>query len=146
SSYYASVMSSRGDAMGVLVESHEGRPTKVEGNPQHPSSRGATDLWLQGAIYDLYDPDRGTTPMKGQRQGSAGFGNHMPATWNDFDQAFGDILRTSGSDGGSRLRILYEPSMPPTLPRMKSEVTKKLPNAKMIPWTAAHDGNANEGA
>jgi molybdopterin-containing oxidoreductase family iron-sulfur binding subunit len=146
SSYYATVMQSRGDALGLLVESHEGRPTKVEGNPQHPSSRGATDLWAQGAIYDLYDPDRGTTPMKGQRQGGAGFGNHQPATWNDFDQAFGDILRTAGSDGGSRLRILYEPSASPTLLRMKNEVAKKYPNAKMVPWTAAHSGNANEGA
>ena len=146
SSYYATVTQSRGDAIGLLVESHEGKPTKVEGNPQHPSSRGATDLWAQGAIYDLYDPDRATTPMKGQRQGSNGFGNHTPATWNDFDQAFADILRTAGSDSGSRLRILYEPSASPTLLRMKSEVAKKYPNAKMIPWTAAHDGNANEGA
>ena len=143
SSYYATVMQSRGDAIGLLVESHEGRPTKVEGNPQHPSSRGATDLWAQGAIYDLYDPDRGTTPMKGQRQGGAGFGNHQPATWSDFDQAFGDILRTAGSDGGSRLRILYEPSASPTLLRMKNEVTKKYPNAKMIPRMDAKSTKAN---
>ena len=146
SSYYATVMQSRGDALGLLVESHEGRPTKVEGNPQHPSSRGATDLWMQAAIYDLYDPDRGTTPMKGQRQSGAGFTNPQPATWNDFDQAFADILRVAGSDGGSRLRVLYEPTSSPTLIRLRDEVLKKYPNAKLYTWTAVHDGNANEGA
>ena len=49
--YYASVIPSRGDAIGVLVESHEGRPTKIEGNPDHPSSGGATDLFAQGATF-----------------------------------------------------------------------------------------------
>src|SRR5690606_4564015 len=53
--YYASVIPQRGDAVGVLVESHEGRPTKIEGNPEHPSSGGATSAWTQAAIYDLYD-------------------------------------------------------------------------------------------
>ena len=145
SSYYATVTQSRGDAIGLLVESHEGRPTKVDGNPQHPSSRGATDVWGQASIYDLYDPDRGTTPMKGQRQG-AGYEKHSPATWADFDQAFSDILRTAGSGNGERLRILYEPSASPTLLRLKGEVAKKYPAAKMVPWTPVHDGNANEGA
>ena len=98
--YYASVIPQRGDAIGVLVESHEGRPTKIEGNPAHPSSLGATDAWTQASLYDLYDPDRGTTPMKGARQGTGGFGNHAPATWGDFDQAFTDLLRTAQADGG----------------------------------------------
>jgi molybdopterin-containing oxidoreductase family iron-sulfur binding subunit len=144
--YYASVIPERGDAIGVLVESHEGRPTKIEGNPEHPSSGGATSAWVQAAIYDLYDPDRGTTPMKGTRQAQGGFGNHTPATWNELDQALTDILRTAQADGGARLRILSEPTMSPTFIRLRDAILAKLPRAKFHVWSAAHDGNAREGA
>ncbi|MBX3205365.1 MAG: 4Fe-4S dicluster domain-containing protein [Labilithrix sp.] len=145
-SYYASVIPQRGDAIGVLVESHEGRPTKIEGNPAHPSSHGGTDAWTQASIYDLYDPDRGTTPMKGVRQAQGGFGNHAPATWADFDQAFAEILRTSQADGGARLRILAEPTTSPTFLRLRDALLAKLPKAQVHFWEAAHDGNAREGA
>src|SRR3954451_16215234 len=59
--FYATAMPMNGAGMGLLVESHEGRPTKIEGNPDHPSSRGATDLFAQAAILGLYDPDRSRT-------------------------------------------------------------------------------------
>ncbi|MBX3197685.1 MAG: 4Fe-4S dicluster domain-containing protein, partial [Labilithrix sp.] len=145
-SYYASVIPQRGDAVGVLVESHEGRPTKIEGNPAHPSSRGGTDAWTQAAIYDMYDPDRGTTPMKGARQAQGGFGAHTPATWADFDQAFADIVRASQADSGARLRILAEPTTSPTFLRLRDALLAKLPKAQVHFWEAAHDGNAREGA
>ena len=144
--YYASVIPQRGDAIGVLVESHEGRPTKIEGNPAHPSSLGATDAWTQASLYDLYDPDRGTTPMKGARQGTGGFGNHAPATWGDFDQAFTDLLRTAQADGGARLRILAETTTSPTFIRLRDAIRAKLPQAKVVTWSPIHDGNAHEGA
>jgi molybdopterin-containing oxidoreductase family iron-sulfur binding subunit len=56
--FFATAMPMSGAGMGLLVESHEGRPTKIEGNPDHPSSRGATDLFAQASILGLYDPDR----------------------------------------------------------------------------------------
>jgi MoCo/4Fe-4S cofactor protein with predicted Tat translocation signal len=146
--YYASVIPQRGDAVGVLVESHEGRPTKIEGNERHPSSLGGTTAQLQGAIYDLYDPDRGTTPMRGVRQGGGGFGAHQVATWVDFDTALSDILRSAQADGGSRFRILAEASAitSPTFQRLRDAVQAKLPQAKIHTWSSAHDGNAQEGA
>src|SRR6187397_2366424 len=59
--FYATAMPFAGAGTGLLVESHEGRPTKIEGNPEHPSSRGTTDLFAQAAILGLYDPDRSQT-------------------------------------------------------------------------------------
>src|SRR5262245_57766068 len=56
--FYATSMPFGGAALGLLVESHMGRPTKIEGNPQHPSSLGATDAFAQAAVLGLYDPDR----------------------------------------------------------------------------------------
>src|ERR1700687_957738 len=62
--YYATAMPFGADAIGVLVESHEGRPTNIQGNPDHPSSRGALDSFVQASILDLYDPDRAQVPTQ----------------------------------------------------------------------------------
>src|SRR6202047_3629425 len=56
--FYATAMSVAGIATGVLAESHLGRPTKIEGNPEHPASLGATDAAMQASLLTLYDPDR----------------------------------------------------------------------------------------
>src|SRR4051812_43756615 len=56
--FYASATTLGGVAQGVLVESHEGRPTKIEGNPEHPCSLGACDMYSQASVLQLYDPDR----------------------------------------------------------------------------------------
>src|SRR6185369_5187425 len=94
--HYASVRQYRSDAIGIVVESHEGRPTKIEGNPKHPSSLGATDLWTQAAIFELYDPDRSVSPMRGGRAPiTATTPSHQPATWAELDAVLADIARTS---------------------------------------------------
>ena len=56
--YYATTMPFRRSAYGVIVESHEGRPTKIEGNPLHPSTLGASGSLIQASVLGLYDPDR----------------------------------------------------------------------------------------
>src|SRR5919106_7089018 len=68
--YFASAIPLAGTAMPVLVESHMGRPTKIEGNPEHPASLGATDVMAQASVLDLYDPDRAqTVTNRGQVRG-----------------------------------------------------------------------------
>ena len=56
--FFATTMAFAGTAVGLLVESHMGRPTKIEGNPDHPASLGATSIYHQASILTLYDPDR----------------------------------------------------------------------------------------
>ncbi|MCL2724898.1 MAG: 4Fe-4S dicluster domain-containing protein [Polyangiaceae bacterium] len=141
SSYYASVLAARGDAVGVLVESHEGRPTKIEGNPEHPSSMGGTSAFVQAAIYDLYDPDRSTTPMK--RAGAQAA--HVPATIGDFESALGEILHSATADGGAKLRFLAPPTNSPTFMRLREAVRAKLPKAQFHTWAPVHDANVHEG-
>ena len=53
-----------GYAKGVLVTSREGRPIKIDGNPTHPSTLGSSDIWMQAAILDMYDPDRSKNTIR----------------------------------------------------------------------------------
>ena len=76
--FFATAIPFSGIAQPVLVESHMGRPTKIEGNPEHPASLGATDAITQAAILGLYDPDRAQTIT--YRSGS-------PSTWGEFRAA-----------------------------------------------------------
>lgn len=145
--YYATVRPFRNDAIGLLVESHEGRPTKIEGNPDHPSSFGRTDAWTQAEIFELYDPDRSTTPMRGARGGGAGgVGAHSPATWAEFDALLSDIARVAQADQGARLRVLVQPNRSPTFLRLRDQLLQKLPKAKVHVWEAASHDNVYEGA
>ncbi len=145
--HYASVRQYRGDAIGIIVESHEGRPTKIEGNPDHPSSNGATDLWTQAAIFELYDPDRSIEPLRGGRVPAAqGVASHQKATWAEFDAVLAETARAAQTDGGAKLRLLVEPTTSPTFIRLRDAVLAKLPQAKIHVWTSVNDANAREGA
>ena len=100
-----------GFARGVLVESHEGRPTKIEGNPSHPASLGATDVFMQAAILQLYDPDRSQTVLH-QR-----FAN----TWDAFLAALLQEANLWARDGGSRLAFVIGNVTSPTCGTNSSE-------------------------
>jgi Fe-S-cluster-containing dehydrogenase component/anaerobic selenocysteine-containing dehydrogenase len=150
--HYASVRQYRSDAIGIVVESHEGRPTKIEGNDKHPSSNGATDHWTQAAIFELYDPDRSATPLRKASTAVASTtagekpATHNPATWGELDAVLADIARSAAADGGAKTRILVEPTNSPTFIRLRDALTQKLPQAKVYTWASVNDTNAREGA
>jgi molybdopterin-containing oxidoreductase family iron-sulfur binding subunit len=139
-SHFATVTSRGRDALGVVVTSHDGRPTKVEGNEQHTRSLGGTDVRAQAYVWDLYDPDRSQSPA--QRRGNA----LVDATDADFDQALKDLATKHEKDQGAGLRILAPISNSPSFRRMRDKVIKKFPKARFRTYSAINDDNAREGA
>jgi molybdopterin-containing oxidoreductase family iron-sulfur binding subunit len=135
-SHYATVYQRRSDALGLVVECHEGRPTKIEGNEAHPSSFGAADLVAQASILDLYDPERSRTPSK----------SGAPATWDDFERELSAKLATYDKDQGAKLRLLMQPTISPTVLRMRAALAQRFPKARVHTWSAVADSNVREGA
>src|SRR6187549_261745 len=103
--HYATTMPFRRSAYGLVVESHEGRPTKIEGNPAHPSTLGASSSLVQASILGLYDPDRSQTVTQ----------NGSRKTWSDFVTAWGQLSQAHAADEGAGLAILSQSFSSPTL-------------------------------
>ena len=134
--YFATAMPMGADAIGVIVESHEGRPTKIEGNPDHPSSHGATDAITQASILDLYDPDRAaTTSFAGEIR-----------TWAAFLDSAQTQAAAIKSKNGAGFRILTGTITSPTLLQQLQYLLKLYPQAKWHQWEPAGSDGAYEGA
>ncbi|HEX9018104.1 MAG TPA: TAT-variant-translocated molybdopterin oxidoreductase, partial [Anaerolineaceae bacterium] len=121
--YFASAMVQDGYAKGVLIETNMGRPTKVEGLPNHPASLGATDIFMQASLLELYDPDRAS---KVTNKGTA-------KTWADFTGALGGLTGNLGQGAG--LRILTGLVTSPTLNDQLAALLKKYPQAKWVTYS-----------
>jgi hypothetical protein len=103
-----------------LVRDNQGRPTKVEGNPQHPASLGSTDIFAQAAILQLWDPDRSQSVMHG----------NSVATWDDFTAALTQRITRFRANGGDGLRLLVAPTTSPTLIAQLAAFERRFPNAR----------------
>lgn len=118
--YYATAMPMRGSAIPLLAKANDGRPTKIEGNPQHPDSNGGTDPFAQAAILNLYDPDRA---MHCTRNGSMVQPTEALA-------ALDQLARTAQGSGGQGLCFLLERSSSPSRRRLQDRISQKLPQAR----------------
>jgi molybdopterin-containing oxidoreductase family iron-sulfur binding subunit len=122
--FFATAVPFGGIAAPVLVESHEGHPTKVEGNPQHPASVGATDIFTQAAILSLYDPDRSQTiQYRAEVRG-----------WGDFLSAVKSSLAGQKIKRGSGLRFLTETMTSPSIGEQIALIQQVYPLAKWHQW------------
>ena len=133
--YYATTMPFRRSAYGLIVESHEGRPTKIEGNPSHPSTLGASSSRVQASVLGLYDPDRSqSVTQKGARK-----------SWSDFVTAWGQLSEAHAADGGAGLAVLSESFSSPTLARLASELRARYPRLQWATYDAVSDENRARG-
>ncbi len=134
--FYATAMPLGGIATGLLVESHMGRPTKVEGNPSHPGSLGATDAFAQASVLGLYDPDRSQAVFTGGRISS----------WSSFLTEMAEVRHRLLATRGAGLRILTETITSPTLASQLRALLAEFPEARWHQYESAHRDSAREGS
>jgi len=136
---YATAMPRRRGALPLVVTTHEGRPTKIEGNPLHPASNGGTDVFAQISILDLYDPDRS------RRFRKAGSDSDAAA----FLEAFAKLAADAQADGGGSLAVLAEENASPTRIRLRRELERRYPRftwAEYEPLRGAEETAADAAA
>lgn len=134
--FFATAMSLHGVADGLLVESHEGRPTKIEGNPEHPSSKGGTSVYQQASVLNLYDPDRSQVVLY---QGAT-------ARWGDLLDVLNKALDAQRAKRGAGLRILTETSTSQTLAAQLKSLQEAFPDAKFHQYEPGGQHSARAGA
>lgn len=133
--FYASSILLSGIASPVLVESHEGRPTKIEGNPSHPASLGSTDLFTQAAVLGMYDPDRSQNVTF----------NGQIATWDELTAATVQVLEKAKATGGAGLRILSGALTGPATLYLRDRLLAAFPRARWVHWEPVHTDDVRQG-
>ncbi len=134
--FFATSMTLGGVSNGLLARSNDGRPTKIEGNPEHPGSLGATDVFAQASLLNLYDPDRSQEILYR--------GN--PKTWQDFMKEIRTRVEETRGDGGTGIHFLTETVTSPSLIDQFKKLQTELPNAKWHQYEPVNDDNASAGA
>jgi molybdopterin-containing oxidoreductase family iron-sulfur binding subunit len=134
--FYATAMTLGGYANPLLVESHLGRPTKIEGNDRHPASLGGTDIFAQASILGLYDPDRSQSVVSmGDQQ-----------SWQALLNALHGPLTAQKALQGAGIRILTPTISSPTLADQLRNFLKIYPQAKWHVYEPVNRDNVLEGA
>jgi MoCo/4Fe-4S cofactor protein with predicted Tat translocation signal len=134
--FYSTAMTLGGTAVGLLAKSNEGRPTKIEANPEHPGSLGGTHALMQAAILGMYDPDRSQeVTYRG-----------TPSTWENFLKAVRVTVDENRGTGGAGIRFLTETVTSPTLIAQFKQILTELPNARWYQYEPVNNDNAMAGA
>ena len=132
---YATTIPFALNSYGLLVESHVGRPTKIEGNPKHPSTLGKSNRLIQAEILNLYDPDRSKAVMhKG-----------APASWAAFESFWAGKAKNFEKKAGEGLVVLSRSFHAPTMYRLYERFMKKFPKAQWVAYEPVSDANIYKG-
>jgi MoCo/4Fe-4S cofactor protein with predicted Tat translocation signal len=134
--FYATSMPGTNGAMGLLVESHMGRPTKIEGNSEHPGSLGATDIFAQASVLGLYDPDRSQVVVHEGRI----------SDWPGFSTAIANARAEWQTTKGAGLRILTDATTSPTFASQMKALLAQFPEAKWYAHEPCGPYSGREGA
>ena len=132
--FFATAVNYAGFGVGVLAESHQGRPTKLEGNPDHPASLGATSAITQAQVLNLYDPERSKEVSH----------NGSESNWEAFSEAL--TGRLAASEDGSGVALLTENITSPTLGKQINDFLAAYPAAQWFQYDPAHHDNVVAGA
>ncbi|MEC9373839.1 MAG: 4Fe-4S dicluster domain-containing protein, partial [Planctomycetota bacterium] len=139
--YYATAMAcTAGSAEGLLVETHDGRPTKIEGNPLHAVNNGKSSVHAQAAILDLYDPERLGGPTRLES------GERTSETWQAFADFAQRHFQKFDSAQGRGLAFLVEKSNSPSRAAMRDRMKQRWPQAKWLPYEAIDNEASIEGS
>jgi molybdopterin-containing oxidoreductase family iron-sulfur binding subunit len=134
--YYTSVYTLGASVAGVLVESQDGRPTKIEGNPRHSGSQGATSAFAQASILDVYDPDRTRSPMRGDEA----------IGWDVAEAEIGALLEAKAKTAGRGLALVVDYVASPTMRAQIEAFRGRFPEAKVFIDDAMAPHNATVAA
>jgi hypothetical protein len=133
---FATTLSLSGFGRGVIVTSVDGRPIKVEGNPRHPASLGATDVFAEAAVLSLYDPDRSRAILD----------KDSIASSEALQQALQAQLQRMRQRSGEGFRLLTGRVTSPTLLRQIDELLQMFPNAKWHAYDPVDADNEQSGS
>src|SRR5690625_2239377 len=129
--YYASAMPFQDILSGIVVENHEGRPGKIEGNELHPASNGNTSIFGQAALLNMYDPDRSRYVRKDGERSSV--------------NAFAKFCSSHFADTDRNIAFVSEANSSPTYNNLREQALSRFPNAQWVTYEPFGEDNALEG-
>ncbi|MGA2052182.1 MAG: TAT-variant-translocated molybdopterin oxidoreductase, partial [Opitutales bacterium] len=135
--FYASSLPGPEESLPLIVETHDARPTKIEGNPSHAATGGATDIFAQASVLDLYDPDRA-------QRSSALDGTVL--TPDEVEDKLNKLAVSYGATGGAGLCFLAGRSMSPTRARLVEKIRQRYPQAVWAEYEAIDQSNPERTA
>ena len=129
--YYASTIPFKNNALGVVIENHDHRPMKIEGNEKHPTTLGKSNSFSQASTLEMYDPDRARgVKFQGKK-----------VDWNEYLK----FAKSINESNGKGLAVLMQESSSPTIKSIQNDFKKNLPNANWIVYEPVNNENVYDG-